>query len=500
MVNNLTKSVVIVGGGTSGWITAALLAKIMGKQLAITLVESEQIGTIGVGEATIPAIINLNQALGIDEASFMQQCQATIKLGIQFEGFGQVDSCYMHAFGHIGKDLPFCPFQHIWLHSRQLGMQHSLWDFSLNYQTAKANKFEPLTRIPETNLPGLSYAYHFDAGLYAQFLRRYSEQLGVVRVEGKISQVLRCPVSGDIQHLHLDNGKQLTGQLFIDCSGQHAVLIEQALNSGFDDWSHLLPCDTAIAVASDNVEPIKPYTRAIAHPVGWQWQIPLQHRIGNGYVFSRKYISEDEATTRLLANLPAAALAEPRTIRFKTGRRRQAWKQNCVAIGLSSGFLEPLESTSIHLVQTAVTRLIKHFPLAEISQIERQEYNRQTALEIEQIRDFIILHYHHSQRQDSAFWRDCQQMAIPETLARKIELFKATGKLYREQDDLFSEVAWLQVLIGQHAKPQAYHPLAGQLSHSQINQFFDDYQQIIGHTVKRLPSHQAFLARTLRGV
>ena len=356
------KQVVILGGGTAGWISAALLVKLLGKSISITLVESDEIGIVGVGEATIPPIMTFNAALGIDEKAFVRATKGTIKLGIEFENWRQIGDRYMHAFGGIGKEFPSCNFHHFWVRSQQLGMSYDFWDFSLAYQAAVQHKFAHLNKIDGVNLPGLSYAYHFDAGLYAQFLRQFSENLGVRRVEGKVSQVLRHADSGDIASLVLQDGQQIHGDLFLDCSGLHALLIEKTLNTGFEDWSHWLPADSALAVPCAAVDPITPYTKSIAHAKGWQWRIPLQHRIGNGFVYSSKYCTDEEAKATLLANLDGEPLAEPRKISFKTGRRRKQWNHNVVSIGLSSGFLEPLESTSIHLIQSGILRLLKFFP------------------------------------------------------------------------------------------------------------------------------------------
>ncbi|MFT6899214.1 MAG: tryptophan halogenase [Paraglaciecola sp.] len=487
------KNVVIAGGGTAGWITASLLTKILGKAIKITLVESDQIGIIGVGEATIPPMLNFNNALGIDEKAFLKETKATIKLGIQFENWKQQGHSYMHAFGTVGKTFPFCDFHHFWNRSQALGIESDFWDFSLNYQVAKNNKFAHLNQI-EGNQPGLSYAYHFDAGLYAKFLRTYSEKFGVTRIEGKIKQVQQAKDSGFVESIVLENGQAIAGDLFIDCTGMQGVLIEKTLNTGFEDWSHWLPCDRAIAVPCESVEPLTPYTRSIAHKAGWQWRIPLQHRTGNGIVYSSTHMSDDEAKSTLMANLDAEAIAEPRVIPFKTGRRRKQWNKNVVSIGLSSGFLEPLESTSIHLIQTAVIRLIKHFPHQGIQEVEVESFNQQAKIEIEKIRDFIILHYKLNQRNDSEFWRMCQRMDIPDSLAQKMELFKTTGKIFRDQDDLFTEVAWQQVMIGQGLIPQDTHPLAAALTKEQIKDLLDNLKTIIGRNVDKLPSHQNFLS------
>ncbi len=489
------ENVVIVGGGTAGWITAALLIKILGNAIRVRLVESEQIGTVGVGEATIPPILTLNKALGLDEAEFLRETKGTIKLGIEFENWKGMGDCYMHTFGNIGKDFPFCSFHHFWTRGVHEGRDDSLWDYSLNYQAAKQNRFTHLERVERGNLQGIAYAYHFDAGLYAAFLRRFAERLGVVRTEGLIRDVTLDGESGFVESVTLDSGETISGDLFVDCSGFRGLLIEQQLNTGYEDWTHWLPCDRAVAVPCETVHPILPYTRSIAHHAGWQWRIPLQHRIGNGLVYCSRYYSEDEAAELLLGNLDGKALAEPRTLRFRTGRRNRQWVRNCVAVGLSSGFLEPLESTSIHLIQSAAIRLIKHFPHAGINDSEVAEYNRQSQMEWEYIRDFIILHYHLNERDDSPFWRECRRMEIPESLARRMRLFRDTGKIFREQDELFTEIGWQQVMIGQGLMPEDYHPLVNALNKEQLDEFLDNVRGIIDDTVPQLPTHEEFLAR-----
>ncbi|WOH36318.1 tryptophan halogenase family protein [Thalassotalea fonticola] len=492
------KNVVIVGGGSAGWITASLLTRVLGKVLNITLVESEQIGTVGVGEATIPPIINFNNALGLSEQEFLKATKGTIKLGIEFENWKQQGDSYMHAFGGIGKDFPFCDFYHYWLKYQKICQENNIkpadfWDFSLNYQSAKSNKFAKIRNIEGTTLPGLTYAYHFDANLYAQLLRKYSEGQGVKRIEGKINQVHLNQGNGFVESVELEDGNKIAGDLFIDCTGQAALLIEKTLNTGYVDWSHWLPCDKAIAVPCENVAPISPYTRSIAHDAGWQWRIPLQHRIGNGIVYSSKHMTDKQAKELLLANIDGKPLAEPKVIPFRTGRRLKQWNKNVVSIGLSSGFLEPLESTSIHLIQSAATRLIKTFPHQGIDDVTVDEFNRQSVTEIERIRDFIILHYKINQRDDSPFWQQCQRMDIPQTLQRKLDLYKKTGQLFREQDDLFTEIAWQQVLIGQGMLPEDHHAVADQLSEEQLIDLMKNLKILMNNTVEKMPSHDEFL-------
>jgi tryptophan halogenase len=492
-MENKINDLVIVGGGTAGWLTAALMVKVLGRSINIRLIESEKIGIIGVGEATIPPIIAYNNAIGVDEKDFLKATKGTIKLGIQFENWGKIGDSYMHAFGDIGKNFPFCEFHHFWVRSQQLGYDSNFWDYSLNYQTATNNKFAKLNTIEGTNLPGMQYAYHFDASLYAKFLSEVSQKQGVVRTEGTIQQVHLKPDNGYIDSVTLEDGTNIKGDLFVDCTGLHGLLIEKTLNTGYEDWNHWLPCDRAVAMPSKNAERIRPYTRAIAHPVGWQWQIPLQHRCGNGYVYSSKHISDDEAVQRLKDNIQTEIIGEPNLIRYRTGRRRKQWHKNVVCIGLSAGFFEPLESTNIHLIQTGAIRLLKYFPHNGIQASEVDEYNKRSQDEYERIRDFIILHYKQNMRDDTDFWRQCQQMDIPETLRLKMELFKKTGKVFRELEDLFTEIAWKQVLIGQRAIPEDYHPMVDSLSKEQIFELMDNLKTIINSNVNKMPSHEEFL-------
>lgn len=500
MNSSKVQKVVIVGGGTAGWMTASLLAKVLGKSLDISLVESDKISTIGVGEASIPPIVNFNQAIGVDEQAFIKATKATIKLGIEFSHWNQADESYMHAFGSIGKNFPFCDFHHFWyVHQQQNAAQqgvnkHSYWQYSLNYQAAMQNKFAPLKTLPNTNLPGIAYAYHFDAGLYAQFLRQHAEGMGVKRREGIVTEVVVAADTGYVDKLLMDDGRIIDGDLFIDCTGLSALLIEKTLNTGYEDWSHWLPCNSAVAVPSENVGSIEPYTRSTAQAVGWQWRIPLQHRTGNGLVYSDKYLSDEQAKACLLSNLKGKALAEPRVIKFRTGRRRKVWHKNVVSIGLSSGFLEPLESTNIHLVQTAATRLVKFFPHRGISDQQVATFNRLSQKESEGIRDFIILHYKLSNRQHSDFWQACQRMEIPASLQQKIALFRETGKVHCEPDELFTEIAWQQVMIGQDAMPNDHHSLVDGLSAEQLNDLMASLQTLISKTVEKLPSHKQYLA------
>ncbi len=487
-MEKITK-IVILGGGSAGWMSAAMLSKLM-PNLSITLVESETIGTIGVGEASIPPLTAFNQALGIDEAEFMKATRASVKLGIQFENWNRQGDSYMHAFGALGKDLGLTRFHHYWLKAGQ--SPQAFWDYSFNYQAARSGKYNLVKQIPNSNLDGLVHAYHFDAGLYAGFLQKYAVNSGVDRVEGMVETALLCEQSGNIKNIQLRSGRVIEGDLFIDCSGQHAFLIEKILGAGFEDWSHYLPCDRALAIASKKLAKIPPYTRSIARDAGWQWQIPLRHRVGNGLVYSSRYLSDEDATALLLEHLPSEAIAAPGLIKFKVGRRKKQWHRNCVAVGLSGGFLEPLESTGIHLIQSAVMRLIKLFPRSFDFEHVRNEFNAASKNEFEHIRDFIILHYHLNSK-SRPMWKHCRQMEIPAALRHKIELFRESAEVSRNQDDLFAHTAWQQVMIGQGVMPERYHPLADNLSEQQLNHFVNDLYAIYQKCADALPSHDEFL-------
>jgi tryptophan 7-halogenase len=493
--DNRIRDVVIVGGGTAGWMAAAALSATMGEQLRIRLIESEQIGTVGVGEATIPAIRLFNGLIGIDEDQFLKATQGSFKLGIEFLNWGRIGESYMHGFGQIGQSLDLIEFWQYWLRGRKEGVAEPLGKYSFNEKVARAGKFARMPRIPNSELEGIAYAFHFDASLYARFLRGLAEGAGVVRTEGKIVTVNQDGESGFVRSLTLESGEEIVGELFIDCSGFRALLSEQTLGTGYVDWTHWLPCDRAIAVPSANVGPPRPYTQSIAHQAGWQWRIPLQHRTGNGYVFSSAYMDEDEATRILLTNVEGKPLADPRTIRFTTGMREKAWNRNVIALGLASGFIEPLESTSIHLVQNGIARLISHFPDRGFAQVNIDAYNRRIAYDYERIRDFIILHYTANQR-DEPFWRYLREMELPDSLRGKIELFKATGRVFREQEELFAEVGWFQVLVGQNLLPETYHPLADVLTRDELADFLSDIRTIVSAPVSRLPSHGEFIAHT----
>lgn len=495
MNNRKIRRIVIVGGGTAGWITASGLAALLPTgDYAITLIESDQIGTVGVGEATIPPLRLFNSELGIDEAEFMRETGATFKLGIQFHNWRRKGQHYFHPFGQHGRKIDMVPFHQYWLRTRQSGDCADLQEFSLGEVMARSNKFMPNNADPKSVLSTMAYAYHLDAGLYAKFLRKYAEKKGVTRIEGKVIDVKLREADGYIQSLQLESSRIIEGDLFIDCSGFRGLLIEEALKTGYEDWSHFLPCDRAIAVPSERVGATRPYTMSIAHAAGWQWRIPLQHRTGNGHVFCSKYMSEDEATSTLLGNLEGKPLAEPRMLPFTTGRRKKFWNKNCVAIGLSAGFMEPLESTSIHLIQESVAQLLRLFPGEEFNQAEIDQFNEITGRDYDRIRDFLILHYHVNERPED-FWRLCQNMDIPESLYQRIALFKNRGRLFIEDENLFKIDSWLAVLTGQGVTPSAYDPVADRQDAKKVARFLDDIHQSFIKATDAMPSHDDFIDR-----
>jgi tryptophan 7-halogenase len=477
--------------------TAAALARVLGPRLAITLVESAEIGIVGVGEATIPAIGQFNKLLKIDENDFLRQTQGTFKLGIEFVDWWEKGHAYMHAFGPMGRDLAYIPFHHYWL--KEAGLKDpastgSLWDYSLNWLAAKQARFSRLERIADTPLAGLTWAFHFDASLYAAYLSRLAQGMGVRKVEGLIAEVLQAP-DGDVRALRLKDGRELPGELFIDCTGFRGLLIEQALHTGFEDWSKWLPCDRALAVPSANTGPLLPYTRSTALEAGWQWRIPLQHRTGNGHVYCSAHTSDDRAHELLLANLAAPALAEPRMIRFTTGRRKLLWNRNVVCMGLASGFVEPLESTAIHIIQVSIQRLILLFPHLGDCEERRREFNRASIAEYEYIRDFIILHYHANNRRGEAFWDGCRNMSIPDSLRHKIELFRETAGIFCSSEDLFQLTSWLQVLWGQGVRPRASHPFVEAVAPHDRAGYLRDLRGLFAQAAAQLPGHADFIAR-----
>ena len=481
------KRVVVTGGGTAGWLTAAALAQQFGPLLDITLVESEEIGTVGVGEATFPSIQAFHRLLDLNEQEFMRATKATFKLGISFENWGGIGDRYMHAFGTIGRSTWMGDFQHFWLAAQEDGFGGELGDYCFERQAAVAGKFAMSENVK------INYAYQFDAGLYAAYLRKLSEPKGVKRIEGKIKSVDQHPETGWVTSLNLESGESITGDLFVDCSGFRGLLIEQTLKAGYEDYSPWLFTDRALAVQTPTGKDIPPYTRAIARSSGWQWRIPLQHRVGNGMVFCSRYQSEDEARALLLANLEGEALFEPRLLKFKAGRRLKAWDKNVVSMGLASGFIEPLESTSIHLIQIGVTRLMQLFPFSGITQALINRYNDQSRSEYERIRDFIVLHYKVTERDDTPFWRDCRGMKIPDTLTERIELFKESAMAYQAPDEMFRVESWMQVMLGQRLRPRGYHHMGRMLGPERLRVALDTLKNSIAGAVAKMPAHRQFL-------
>jgi len=497
MIPNALRRLVVVGGGTAGWMAAAAISRIMsGSGLQIELIESDEIGTVGVGEATIPDIVLFNAMLGLDEHEFVRATNGTYKLGIEFRDWTRIGDRYIHPFGQYGIDMMGIEFHHHWLKGRMLGGAAPIGDYSINVVAALQGRTEhPRPDLPNSPLAKLAYAFQFDARLYARFLRRLAEANGVVRTEGRIVEVLQNGESGHVEALRLASGALVEGDFFVDCSGFRGLLIEQTLKAGFEDWTHFLPCDRAFAVPCEHGGDFNPLTRSTARAAGWQWRIPLQHRIGNGYVYSSAHISDDEAAATLLANLDGAALADPRPIRFAAGHRKKAWIKNVVALGLAGGFLEPLESTSIHLVQTGIARLMTLFPTRDIADVDIARFNAQMEQEYVDIRDFLVLHYTATERDDSEFWRLCRSIRQPDRLAARIEMFRANGRLFQEKDELFAVPSWLAVLDGQGIVPRSYHPAADLLPDAETLTRLKHIREVVASTAAALPTQAEFLRR-----
>ncbi len=497
MTSRSLKNIVIVGGGTAGWMAAAACAKILGREYSIRLIESEEIGTVGVGEATVPHLKLFNKILEIDEIDFVKKVQGTFKLGIEFVDWARIGDRYIHGFGTIGHDYGLLPFHQYWIKAFKAGRAVDIGEYSLCTAAAPRGKFmASATDVPPTSpLANIAYAYHFDAGRYAAYLRVYAEQRGVRRTEGKITQVVQRPDDGFIEAVILQSGERVAGDLFLDCSGFRGLLIEQTLRAGYEDWSHWLPCDRALAVPCENVGPPTPFVRCTARSAGWQWRIPLQHRTGNGYVYSSRHISDDEAAATLLKNLDGRALGEPRMLKFTPGQRKKPWDKNVVSIGLASGFLEPLESTSIFLIQSAIARIMSLFPHGDFSQALIERYNAQAAFEIERIRDFIILHYCATERADSPFWNHVRTMALPAELEATIRLFRDSGRFYRNAEEMFAVTSWVQVMIGQRIMPQAYHPAVDLIADGELDELVGGVRRVIATCVETMPRHEQFIAR-----
>jgi tryptophan halogenase len=482
------KKLVIAGGGTAGWMAAALFSKTFGETLEITLVESDDIPTVGVGEATIPPLQTFHKMLELDEREFVSAVNGTFKLGIQFENWREKSHKYIHSFGFAGKDCWTCGFVHFWLGGVKRGVCDAEYGaHCVELLAAQQGKFAVL---PNNRL---NYAYHFDAGKYAMLLRSFSEKLGVIRQEGKIQTVDLCPTSGHITSLTLMSGEVIEGDFFIDCTGFRALLIDGALHTGYEDWTHWLPCDRAMAVQTESVIDPIPYTRSIAHDAGWQWRIPLQNRVGNGLVYSSRYITDEKAREILVNNLDGKMLTEPRIIPFRTGTRLKHWNKNCLAVGLASGFLEPLESTSIHLIQRSLVRFAQLFPLNGIDPVDVEEFNNQTKVEVERIRDFIILHYKVTDREDSRFWQYCKNMSVPESLKQKIDLFSQSARVFKNGNELFGEESWIQVMMGQGIDPKSYHAVIDTMTDDELGQLLKNIRMSVKNTVDQLPAHKDFI-------
>ncbi|GAA5049161.1 tryptophan 7-halogenase [Erythrobacter westpacificensis] len=497
------EKIVIVGGGTAGWMAAAPLSRLMqggrngGHKLSVTLVESEVIGTVGVGEATIPPFREFNQALEISDREMLSNVQGTFKLGIQFENWGARGDKYIHPFGNYGYTIGGMSFHQVWHHMKSLGDNRPIQAFNVETMAAYFGRFMRSADVKRDDLPPVNYAYHLDAGQYAKFLRRYAEARGVVRQEGKVCDVERDAESGDVTSIQLEDGTRIEGDLFIDCTGFRGLLIEQVLETGYEEWTHWLPCNRAVALPCnrDDGSPPPPFTRAIAHGAGWQWQVPLQHRNGNGHVYCDAFMSADEATDILVNNIAGKPTADPNHLRFVTGRRKKFWNHNVVALGLSAGFMEPLESTSIHLINTGINKLIAMLNLDGVSEATRNTFNRLTGKEYARIRDFLILHYNATSRDDTEFWNYCRTMSVPDSLTEKVELFQTTGQIFREEDELFTETSWAAVMMGQGIPMQGNIAMADTLDRGETKNELDEIEKSIRFFVKNMPPHAEYIAK-----
>lgn len=495
MTDHAIRKIVIVGGGTAGWMAAAALSALLERGVEIVLIESDEIGTVGVGEATIPPLIAFNSMLGIDEDEFLAATQGTFKLGIEFVDWGASGERYFHPFGPHGQDLRGVAFHQLYLREAAQQPLADIAEWSMSATAAQRGRFArpgPDARLP---LSQLAYAFHFDAGLYARFLRTYAERNGVTRIEGKLVDAALNSENGNVKSVTLASGVAIEGELFIDCSGFRGLLIEEKLRTGYENWSHWLPCDRAVAAPCKLIAPAEPFTRSTARFAGWQWRIPLQHRMGNGIVFSSAHLDRDDAEALLRVNLEGDLLADPRHLSFTAGRRKRAWTANVVSLGLSSGFVEPLESTSIHFIQSGIAKLLALFPDRRFDPAERDEYNRQMADVFEDARDFIILHYKATRREDSDFWNDCQTMKVPDSLATKLDLWRSKGRLFREGRELFGTASWVAVLLGQGVWPAQTEPAADAIdpvmARDMLNKMRTSYQKMADH----MPAHQDFIAR-----
>jgi tryptophan halogenase len=495
MAGRPIKRVVIVGGGTAGWMTAAALSTLLkGQRLDIRLVESAEIGTVGVGEATIPHIRNFNARLGLDEDDFVRRTQGTFKLGIEFRDWARIGDSYIHPFGEFGRPLNGVGFHHHWRRLAERGEPRPIEVYSMAIAAARARKFARPSEDPRSLAFTYSYAFQFDASLYAAYLRAHAEARGVVRTEGKVVDVAQDGESGFVTAITLERGERLEGDLFIDCSGFRGLLIEQTLNTGYEDWTRWLPCDRAVAVPCEAAPGLStPYTRATALESGWAWRIPLQHRVGNGYVYSSGFIDDQAAADRVVGQLEAPMRADPRILRFVTGKRRRQWNRNVVAIGLASGFLEPLESTSIHLIQVAISNLVELFPTLDWDPADSDEFNRLMAVEYERVRDFLVLHYHATERADTPFWDYCRTMQPPDSLTEKMELWKKRGVVVKYREGLFLDASWVAVYLGQRLVPERYDPLSDTVPDPALAGFADEHERAVAAAVAAMPTQDAFI-------
>lgn len=493
------RHIVIVGGGTAGWMAAAALSRLReGNDLAITLIESEEIGTVGVGEATIPPFVEFNRLLGIDERDMMAATQATFKLGIQFANWGQRGDNYIHPFGAYGYPIEGLGFHQVWQRARQAGDRRPIQVFNLETLAAFFGKFARTEDYTQGDgLPPVNYAYHIDASRYTRYLRGFAEARGVVRREGRVGDVTLDAQNGFVDSVTMQDGSIVAGDLFIDCSGFRGLLIEQALQTGYEDWRHLLPCDRAVALPClrEDGSPPPPFTRATAHAAGWQWCVPLQQRNGNGHVYCSEFMTDAEAHAILVGNLAGKPQADPNFLRFVTGRRKKFWNRNVVALGLAAGFMEPLESTSIHLINTGINKLIALLSLDGITQVQENAFNRLTTKEYLRIRDFLVLHYNATARTDSPFWDHVRTMAVPDSLTEKLELFRQTGQIFREEDELFTETSWVAVMMGQGIAMRGNSAMADRLTADRLKTEFDEIERSVRFIVDRMPTHADYLAR-----
>jgi tryptophan 7-halogenase len=492
------RSIAIVGGGTAGWLTAASLGRFLPHLKGrIRLIESAAIGTVGVGEATIPPIVEYLRTLGIEENELVRRTQATFKLGIVFDGWTRPGHTYIHPFGPTGRPKRGVPFAACWFQQRAHGAAAPLEEYSLQAVAARQGRFMRPVPVAKSPLQTITYAWHLDATLLAGYLRGYAEAHGVIRTEGKLRGATLRPQDGYIASLSLESGEEIAADLYIDCTGFRGLLIEEALHTGYEDWTHWLPCDRAIAAPCERAGPLSSHTLATARDVGWQWRIPLQHRVGNGYVYSSRFMRDDEAQSLFLASLEGRPLRDPLPLRFTTGRRRLCWNRNCVAIGLAAGFLEPLESTGIHMIQRGIVTLLQFFPDRSFRQPDIDQYNRQLAFESERIRDFLIVHYQRTARA-GAFWQYCRDMPLPESLRERLELFRGYGRIVRDERELFPVQSWLYLLTGQECFPERYDPIADALTTAQARQLLEDTRVVVARCAAGMPMHEAFIAEHCR--